>query len=951
MAIDTPINTPTLPRETVTDFDPQDYIVLFRNGCFVFIPHNSFTTELKDIFIPYTGTTTDKPVTGYISFRKNEDTNETIIDDESVISKGEIEGNLTSIKGDLLDVVSSSGSVMTNIKYGAARLVGNALQFYKEPGALPDEIDINSADTEYRSDYIIIRKQNLQYPVLLFYGNRPGTIATLEDLEDAINEIIDNPSIKNRILTIGNVTYSNSKVTIGVHSLGTNTWVINGTIYSTNTPTVLDVPANSAQSLNLIGNTVRIDLVVATPDGFKLLVGTENINALEHPMFNEEESIFVTRLFVGQKLVSGIIRIGEISSTEKTITLGLHDSGTNAVMIDGIVYQKNSGDIFSFTPVTTGIKSLIVYALPTTQIFYLAEGEEGEQVIDPELPVGALIVRYIIATPDGVIINPEPNFNDYKLKAQDGWRQIPIAGNTPTFIGLSGVESSFELSASLNASSPIIAGFKKSEFQTSGTPPEWDGKIFLLRNISEVDITLEEITPPIDSANTYYTFESGVSKTLKPNYFCILKLKGEEIVIVYIQEDTRWSLTGNTATTTDYIGTNNNVDVVFKRNKILAGKIQAGTKSIAYGERALEAIFSDPNSQALSNVAFGNGALRYNTGNNNVAVGYNALRGVSGQSIGDWNVAYGLGALQNLTTGTYNKAVGGYALQKLTTGGRNLAFGYRAGGELLTGSGNVFIGHMSGLTITSGNYNIIIGDSCDLASANASRQMNIGNTIWGLTMNQTATATTGKIGINFSTPTNALHVFSPTPGALKLVDGTQAAGYVLMSDANGVGKWTKLEYDEQIEAIKDGRDYLTTEVNTGALFQYPSGQKKLIYRKLFHGTIDNNGEWNVKHLADIERLVHEESYLVLIRDQFTHEFIKLKLGDSGDIDMNSAVGSTDVTFIQTNNLLSISNTEISVSCSQKTFISGNPLTKHPANMGVNVYVIIEYTKSTDSFIN
>lgn len=50
-------------------------------------------------------------------------------------------------------------------------------------------------------------------------------------------------------------------------------------------------------------------------------------------------------------------------------------------------------------------------------------------------------------------------------------------------------------------------------------------------------------------------------------------------------------------------------------------------------------------------------------------------------------------------------------------------------------------------------------------------------------------ATEGFIGIGTATPTNKLHLFSTTAGALRIQDGTQAAGRILTSDANGVATW------------------------------------------------------------------------------------------------------------------------------------------------------------------
>ena len=92
-----------------------------------------------------------------------------------------------------------------------------------------------------------------------------------------------------------------------------------------------------------------------------------------------------------------------------------------------------------------------------------------------------------------------------------------------------------------------------------------------------------------------------------------------------------WSLTGNTVAAGNFIGSNNNADVSFRRNGINAGYL---------GEY---------------NVAFGLGALQPSVGFYNVAVGVNALANLT---LADQNVAVGWNALSNVTTGGNNIGIG-----------------------------------------------------------------------------------------------------------------------------------------------------------------------------------------------------------------------------------------------------------------------------------------------------
>ena len=86
----------------------------------------------------------------------------------------------------------------------------------------------------------------------------------------------------------------------------------------------------------------------------------------------------------------------------------------------------------------------------------------------------------------------------------------------------------------------------------------------------------------------------------------------------------------------------------------------------------------------------------------------------------------------------------------------------------------------------------------------------------------------GNVGIGEPTPSRVLHVNSATAGAVRIVDGTQAANRVLTSDANGVGTWQQIGINNVVgglAAIGATINYLQgAYLQTGALINLPPGR-------------------------------------------------------------------------------------------------------------------------------
>ncbi|HNP33121.1 MAG TPA: hypothetical protein PKN96_07495 [Flavobacterium sp.] len=226
-----------------------------------------------------------------------------------------------------------------------------------------------------------------------------------------------------------------------------------------------------------------------------------------------------------------------------------------------------------------------------------------------------------------------------------------------------------------------------------------------------------------------------------------------------------WSLTGNTGTnpTTNFLGTTDDKDIIFKRYNIRAGYIgdpvydasfnfnngntafgansllnpsinvglQNGVRNTAFGVNVMPglttgrintgigefALFS--NTTGIGNTAIGSGSLFSNsTAGSNVAIGRNALT----TSNADNNTAVGFAALRQNASGTNNTALGFEALRGVLGSG-NIGIGYQAGRNE-TGSNKLYIENSS----ADQNSALIYGDfSTSPKVLRANGQFQIGN--------------------------------------------------------------------------------------------------------------------------------------------------------------------------------------------------------------------------------
>jgi hypothetical protein len=205
-----------------------------------------------------------------------------------------------------------------------------------------------------------------------------------------------------------------------------------------------------------------------------------------------------------------------------------------------------------------------------------------------------------------------------------------------------------------------------------------------------------------------------------------------------------------------------------------------GEENTAFGAYALSS-----NTTGSFNTAIGKEALSLNTtGSLNTAIGYTALYQ---NTTGDENTALGNNALSYNTTGSFNTAIGNSALSTNTTGSYNTALGYNAGTYIADGTtanttstNSIYLGANTKAKFSGATNEIVIGYDAVGAGSNS---VVLGND------SITKTILKGNVGIGTTAPTEKLTVEGTiSVKGFKMPTGAQS-GYVLTSDASGVGTW------------------------------------------------------------------------------------------------------------------------------------------------------------------
>ncbi|UPQ79466.1 hypothetical protein M0M57_01190 [Flavobacterium azooxidireducens] len=117
----------------------------------------------------------------------------------------------------------------------------------------------------------------------------------------------------------------------------------------------------------------------------------------------------------------------------------------------------------------------------------------------------------------------------------------------------------------------------------------------------------------------------------------------------------------------------------------------------------------------------------------------------------------------------------------------------------------------------------------------------------------------GNVGIGAPTPSNLLHVNSATSGAVRIVDGTQANGRVLTSNATGVATWQPIGINNIVGYISPSGttiNYTTAQyLQTGSYITLPPGRfavnvNMLMARSSLSRSFDNSFFWVRSSFSD-----------------------------------------------------------------------------------------------------
>ena len=227
----------------------------------------------------------------------------------------------------------------------------------------------------------------------------------------------------------------------------------------------------------------------------------------------------------------------------------------------------------------------------------------------------------------------------------------------------------------------------------------------------------------LDADNIDRFVEMGTSQLLTVPYAFYAERSGSSEDGGNRSDPNDWTINGNTGTddATNFLGTTDAQDLVFKTNGVEAGRFnQTGQLALPISSDITIGGANALSMDGTRNIHIGQNAGAISTGNQNAFIGYRA--GYLNTS-GVKNTFIGPTAGRLNTTGSQNAFVGGRTGFNNTEGNQNSFIGWLAGQQNTTGNENTFIGKYAGLSNATGSLNTYIGSNAygttDLTNATA----------------------------------------------------------------------------------------------------------------------------------------------------------------------------------------------------------------------------------------
>ena len=236
--------------------------------------------------------------------------------------------------------------------------------------------------------------------------------------------------------------------------------------------------------------------------------------------------------------MASFYRVGNIITTPSTVEMKLrvnefNVTSPNLLSVNGQVRTEATPSLFMYTPVTEGkIKIVTIYGIiepvevDQEKVFYLAEGVEGIEGTEPELPEGAFKIRSITVTSETQIPGGEEELA-YKVTSEDGWKNVVINSDDPMLIQMGGYPGgTFRLYVNPGITTPTLKGFTSKLNKNM-----WDGRMILLHNESDQNIAVQNTLPiPNSGQVTYHTYMDDYS--IEPNEYVWIKVDGRRIRVI-----------------------------------------------------------------------------------------------------------------------------------------------------------------------------------------------------------------------------------------------------------------------------------------------------------------------------------------------------------------------------------------------------------------------------------